>query len=46
MSFDKASINAYYHIEDMEDDDEFTEYMSKDLDLDEVIKALCRPGAD
>lgn len=46
VSYDKANINAYYHIPDIEGDNEFTEYMTEDIDLDEVIKALYRPWAD
>lgn len=34
VSSDKASINTYYNIEDMSDDDEFTKYRHEDLDLD------------
>lgn len=46
VSYDKAIINSYYQIEDMSDDDEFTQYMTEDLDLEQVIKTLCRSGAD
>lgn len=44
--FDKQSINSYNQIEYMSDDNEFTEYMTEDLNLDTVIKTLCRPGAE
>lgn len=46
VSFDKRSINAYYQIEDMSDDDEFTAYMTEDLELDQVIKTLCKPSVN
>lgn len=45
MSFDKASVNKYYHIRDMEDEDEFTEYRNEDFDWNQMRKCLCRPGA-
>lgn len=45
VSFDKASINVYYKIADMEDDDDLLEYIQEDLDSDQVIRCLCRPGA-
>lgn len=38
VSFNKANINAYYHIRDMEDDDEFTEYRDEEFDRNQVIK--------
>lgn len=43
--FGKANINAYYNIEDMADDDQLMEYIQEDLDWDQVIRCLCRPGA-
>lgn len=46
VSYAKAEINAYYKLSEMVGDDEFTEYMQKDIDLSEVIKVLCRPGAE
>lgn len=46
VSYNKQNINAYYQIEDMSNNDEFTEYMTEDFDLDTVIKTLCRPGVD
>lgn len=45
VSFDKARINAYYNIANMSDDDEYTKYRTEELNLDEVIKCLCKPGA-
>lgn len=44
VSFDKANINAYYHIRDMEDEGEFTKYRDEDFDRNQVLKCLCRPG--
>lgn len=44
--YDKARINAYYHTTDIEGNDKFTDYMAEDIDLEEVIKTLCRPGAN
>lgn len=46
VSYDKAIINAYYHIPNIAGDDEFIEYMHEDIDLEEMITTLCRPGAD
>lgn len=46
VSFDKASINVYYNIADMEDDDQLAKYIQENLDWDEVIRCLCRPGAE
>lgn len=45
VSYDKSSFNAYYRTPDIQGDDEFTEYMREDIDLEEVIQTLCRPGA-
>lgn len=44
--YDKANINAYYHVPDIMGDDEFTEYMYEDIDLEEVITTLCLLGTD
>lgn len=30
----------------MEDDNQLTEYIQEDLDWDEMIRYLCRPGAE
>lgn len=46
IAYDKSTINAYYHLLDFEGDDEFTEYMRDDIDLEEVIKTLCWLGAE
>lgn len=45
VSFDKSTINAYFHIRDMEDGDEFMSYWANDFHWYKVIKLLCRPGA-
>lgn len=45
VPFDSTSINSYYQLEDMVVDDDFTQYYHNYLDLNEVIKCLCRPGA-
>lgn len=46
VSYDKANINAYYHVPNIAEDDVFTEYIRKDIDLEEVIQALSRPRAE
>lgn len=46
VSYDKVSIKSYYQITDMSDDNVYTEYVDNYLNLDQVIKYLCRPGAD
>lgn len=45
VPFDSTSINSYYQLEDMVVDDESTQYYHNYLDLNEVIKCLCRSGA-
>lgn len=45
VSYDTMSINLYYQIEDMVDDDVFTQYVRNYLDLNQVLKGLCRLGA-
>lgn len=43
VSFDKATINAYYCIKDIEHKDEFAEYRDGDFNWYKVCKSLCRP---
>lgn len=44
VTFDKPIINAYFHIRDMKDEDEFMSYRANDFHWFKALKLLCRPG--
>lgn len=44
VSYDKATINAYYQVPDIAGDDEFIEYIRDKIDLEEVTKAYVDRG--
>lgn len=44
VSFNSVAINAYYNLAPVEND-EFTQYNEEQLNWDEVLGTLCKPGA-
>lgn len=45
VPFDRKAVNAFYKFPDI-DNDGYSTYLSKQLDLDEVIQVLCRPWTE